>query len=154
MNALCLLAAIGFGIAIAGCSPRQEPSVPDPSTSDAAAADAERREAGALEGEWMTASLTLAGESVEVSGATITFVGGRMIMKDPAGSTTTYLYRVDPTAKPRTLEMTDTQDTNAPPRYAIYELEGKNLRLCLGGEGKPPAEFGADGSRVFLLHRQ
>lgn len=128
--------------------------MPDPSTSDAAAADAERREAGALEGEWMTASLTLAGESVEVSGATITFVGGRMIMKDPAGSTTTYLYRVDPTAKPRTLEMTDTQDTNAPPRYAIYELEGKNLRLCLGGEGKPPAEFGADGSRVFLLHRQ
>ena len=96
----------------------------------------------------------MAGKTVEVTGGTITFVGGQMIMKDPAGGTTTYLYRIDPLAEPKSIEMKDAQNTNAPPRFAIYELEGKRLRLCLGGEGKPPTAFDADGGRVFLLHRK
>ncbi len=75
-------------------------------------------------------------------------------MTAPSGEVTTYLYRIDPLAEPKTIKMTDAQDTNAPPRFAIYELEGTSLRLCLGGEGAPPTAFGADGRRVFLLRRK
>ena len=77
-----------------------------------------------------------------------------MIMKDPAGSATTYLYRIYPLVEPKTIEMTDAQNTNAPPRFAIYELEGKRLRLCLGREGERPTAFDAEGGRVFSLQRE
>src|SRR5512140_3717235 len=147
MNCPRYFLAIGVGITITGCDSRHNPSVPDASAPGATSADLQRREANAVEGTWATVSFTLAGKSVEATGGTVTFVGGRMIMKAPAGETKTYLYRVDPLENPKTIEMTDTQDTNAPPKFAIYELEGKSLRLCLGGEGKPPTAFGADGSR-------
>lgn len=154
MNAPRFFLAIGVGIAIAGCDSRQDPSVPDTTATGATSSDVQRREANVLEGDWTTVSVTAAGKSVEVTGGTITFVGGKMIMKTPGGETTTYLYRIDPLPEPKTIEMTDVRDTNAPPRYAIYELDGKSLRLCLGGEGKRPTAFGADGSRVFSLRRQ
>jgi len=154
MNAPRFFLAIGVGIAIAGCDSRQDPSVPDTTATGLTSADVQPREASVLEGTWTTVSLTAAGKSVEVTGGTITFMGGKMIMKAPGGETTTYLYRIDPMPEPKTIEMTDAQDTNAPPRFAIYELEGKSLRLCLGDEGKRPMAFGADGSRVFSLLRQ
>jgi len=99
-------------------------------------------------------SFTIAGKSVETTGASITFEGDKMIMKAPAGEIETYLYRIEPLTELKTIKMTQTKDTNAPPRFGIYELEGKRLRLCLGREGKPPTAFGADGSRVFVLRRQ
>ncbi len=154
MNALRFFVAIGVGMAIAGCDSRRGTSDPDTPAPSATSADIQRREASALQGNWTLISFTAAEKSVEVTGGGITFAGDKMIMKAPAGETTTYLYRIDPLAAPKTIELTDTQDTNAPPRFAIYELEGKSLRLCLGGERKPPTAFGADGSRVFLLHRQ
>ncbi|MCL4177147.1 MAG: TIGR03067 domain-containing protein [Verrucomicrobia bacterium] len=117
-------------------------------------AEVQRREAIALEANWSLVSVTMSGKTVEAPGGSITFAGGKMIMKDPAGATTTYVYRIDPLAQPKSIEMTDAQDTNAPPRYAIYELKGEGLRLCLGGEGKPPTAFDADGGRVLLLHRK
>jgi uncharacterized protein (TIGR03067 family) len=77
-----------------------------------------------------------------------------MIMKDPAGSTRTYLYRIDPLAEPKSIEMIDEQKTNTPPSFAIYELDANRLRLCLGGQGKRPKSFDADGGRVFVLQRE
>ncbi len=152
--ALRFFVAIAVGIAIAGCDSRQGTSERGTSAPGATSADIQRREASALQGSWTLISFTAAEKTVEVTGGGITFAGDKMIMKAPAGETTTYLYRIDPQGARKTIELTDTQDTNAPPRFAIYELEGNSLRLCLGGEGKPPTAFGADGTRVFLLHRQ
>ena len=154
MNLKHFFLMIGAAVAMAGCDSRQEPSVPETTDADAAPAEVQRRAASALEGNWTTVSLTAAGESVEVTGGAITFVGDKMIMKAPGGETTTYRYRVLPSPEPKTIEMTDTRNTNAPPRFAIYEFEGQSLRLDLGDEGKRPAAFGADGSRVFSLRRQ
>ncbi len=154
MNARCFILAIAIAIGIVGCGSRQEASTPDKPERGAASADMRQREASALEGDWAMVSLALAGKSVNAPGGSISFQGGRMIMKDPAGETKTYLYRMDPLANPKTIEMTDSQDTNAAPKFAIYELEGKSLRLCFGREGQRPTSFDAEGTRVFLLHHQ
>lgn len=151
MNRLCCFLAIGTGIVSAGCGLRQQqPSVSDTPTGT----QAQRLEAPALEGNWTMVSVTMAGKSSEETRGTLAFVGDKMIMKSPAGETTTNWYRIEPLSEPRTIELTDRQNTNAPPRFAIFELEGQRLRLCFGGEGKRPAAFGADGRPIFLFERK
>lgn len=58
-------------------------------------------------------------------------------------------YKLDPTAKPKTIDLTNNQQT-AP---GIYELDGDTLRICLSeGRGAVrPTEFKSDGQRVALV---
>lgn len=146
---------IGAGVTIAGCVVRQDRSAADTAAVQAHSANVQRQEAMALEGTWRTVSITgVSREPVKETGATIAFVGGKMIMKSPTGKTETFSYRIDALAEPKTLKLTEEQNTNAAPRFAIYELEGDSLRLSFGSEGKRPKAFRADKMPVFLLQRE
>lgn len=154
MNTFPFFVVLGIVAALSGCDSRQLSSGPETPAPGETLAEVQRREGMALESNWSLVSVTMSGKTVETPGGSISFAGGKMILTDPGGATTTYRYRIDPLTQPKSIEMTDAQNTNAPPRYAIYELNGEGLRLCLGGEGKPPTAFDADGGRVFLLHRK
>jgi len=63
-------------------------------------------------------------------------------------------YRLDPAAKPKTIDITGTEGPNVGKTIpAIYELNGDTLRICyaLGG-GPRPTEFKSPaGTQVFLV---
>jgi uncharacterized protein (TIGR03067 family) len=63
-------------------------------------------------------------------------------------------YTIDPTKKPKTLDMRDPADPNAKIHAAIYELEGDTLRLCMcdkPGKSRPTEFSGAKEKDTMLL---
>jgi uncharacterized protein (TIGR03067 family) len=146
---------LGAAVAMAGCDARQAPSAPDRAVVPADSADLAQQEAKALEGTWRTVSVTRpSAEPVKDTRGTITFAGGKMILASPTGEREIFSYRIDALAEPKTLELAEADNTNAPPRFAIYELEGESLRFCFGREGMRPKAFGANERPVFLLQRE
>jgi len=66
-------------------------------------------------------------------------------------------YTIDPTAKPKTLDITGTEGPNLGKKIpAIYELHGNTLRICYGLGGSPrPTEFKSPpGTPCFLVTYQ
>src|SRR5215471_17812360 len=62
-------------------------------------------------------------------------------------------YTIDPSAKPKTLDITGTEGPNVGKTIpAIYELDGDTLRVCYGLGGAPrPTEFKSPtGTKIFL----
>ncbi len=155
MNFKHFFLMIGAGVAMIGCTTREAPSAADTAAVQAHSADVQQQEAEALEGTWRTVSITrISAEPVEERRGTMTFAGGKMIMQSPTGKRETFSYRIDALAEPKTLELTEAENTNAPPRFAIYELKGESLRFCVGNDGTRPKAFGADGRPVFILQRE
>jgi len=72
-------------------------------------------------------------------------LGGGEIGKQEPGR-----YKLDPTAKPKALDLTEIGGNSAP---AIYELDGDTLRICLaeGPNAVRPTEFKATGKRVAVV---
>jgi uncharacterized protein (TIGR03067 family) len=62
--------------------------------------------------------------------------------------------KLDPSAKPRTLDITGTEGPNKGKTIlAIYERDGDTLRVCydLGGKNRPTEFKTTAGSRLFLV---
>jgi uncharacterized protein (TIGR03067 family) len=63
-------------------------------------------------------------------------------------------YRIDPSKRPRQIEMTATEgDAAGQPALGIYALEGDTLRMCyvMPGGARPKTFESAPGSKAFLV---
>ncbi len=76
------------------------------------------------------------------------FVGG------PGGADAATTYKIDPTAKVKTLDLTMTRPGDQPQTaLGIYELDGDTLKWCMaeGPDKARPEEMKADGKRVVVV---
>jgi uncharacterized protein (TIGR03067 family) len=90
---------------------------------------------------------------VVITGDTITITSPSAVEYFPSETGT---YKLDPSSKPKTIDLTLTAGPNKGKTLAgIYQLEGDNLKLCIHGAGKErPKEFdskkGTDGMLLEL----
>jgi uncharacterized protein (TIGR03067 family) len=76
------------------------------------------------------------------------FVGG------PGGDDSVATYKIDPTAKVKTLDLTITRPGDKPDTaLGIYELDGDTFKWCMaeGANKARPEEMKADGKRVVVV---
>ncbi len=91
--------------------------------------DAAKAELKKLEGTWKVVSLEVAGKPVPAAqwkGAQLVFQGGRLTMMGK-----TMPVKVDPTKKPRAIDLTITRGEETIDWKCIYSLEGDTLKFLM-----------------------
>ena len=124
--------------------------------ADAPNADAVKEEMKKLEGTWTVESATKDGKPLEKQkGGQFIFAADKLTIKSADGKMEKMTYKVDPSAKPRTMDFVpEEKKPNTATGHAIYELDGDSLKLCLGPPGRRPKEFSDQGQVLFLLKRK
>jgi uncharacterized protein (TIGR03067 family) len=114
-----------------------------------------RQELGRLEGSWRFDTMETEGKAVPIEsfkGIRLVLKGDRFTMVEPMA---TYggSYTVDPTARPKTLDVTFTEGPEkGKTAYGIYDLEGDTYKVCIGLTGKPrPTEFASKPGSGHVL---
>jgi uncharacterized protein (TIGR03067 family) len=116
-----------------------------------ALADDKSNDAKALQGMWLAEKAELSGKPFKTN-FTLKFEGEKYEVAVESLDKGTY--KIDPAAKPKTIDITGVEGANAGRKIAaIYELEGDTLRICYGLAGSPrPTEFKSPaGTRTFLV---
>jgi uncharacterized protein (TIGR03067 family) len=88
----------------------------------------------ALQGSWKMLEAISEGKPLPkemIKGAVLTFKGDR-VQVTFLGDTATGTFKLDPTKKPRTIDLVIGRDR----RVGIYAIEGNKLKLCMVPEGK------------------
>ena len=116
-----------------------------------ALADGESGNAKAIQGVWIPEKAELGGKPFKTN-FTLKFDGDKYEVA--AESLDKGTYKLDPAAKPKTLDITGVEGPNAGRKIqGIYELENDTLRICYGLAGSArPTEFKSPpGKRTFLV---
>ena len=84
---------------------------------------------------------------------------GKQFTSTVQGKTTTGAFKIDPTATPKTIDITSTDGSGkSVTQKGIYELDGDNQKICMSAPGKPrPTEFVSkpDSGRIIeVLKRE
>lgn len=99
------------------------------------AADAKEdvaKELKKLEGTWKVVAVEARGMKVpedKLKGAAVIIKGDRITMADPGKGAKDLVFKIDPTRKPKHINLTDPKEKDTAP--AIYALEGNELRICV-----------------------
>ena len=116
--------------------------------------DANKKDMDALQGKWQLVSLTRDGKDQDVPKDAVRVIKDNTYTVTPRpGVTITGTFKIDATAKPKTIDMTATSGDNAgKTSLGIYDLDGDTLKICWAPPGKDrPTEFkSAEGSGVLL----
>jgi uncharacterized protein (TIGR03067 family) len=114
-----------------------------------------------LQGTWQVVSLEAEGEKgpAEVAKALKYIFTGDKLAIQPAepGSSSEFTYQVDPTRKPKVIDM---KVENGPDKgntdFGIYLLDGDNLKICFGGKERPTAfeSKPKSGTALVVLKRE
>ena len=120
-----------------------------------ASAGNEGDDAKTIQGSWAIASAEIGGGPFPPQAAkliTLKMDEGKYEVKaeNPDKGT----YTIDPTAKPKTLDIFGGEGPNAGKHFpCIYELHGDVLKICYQlGDGPRPAEFKSPaGTKIFLV---
>ncbi|HXC37123.1 MAG TPA: TIGR03067 domain-containing protein [Candidatus Acidoferrales bacterium] len=111
-----------------------------------------------IQGTWTIASAEIGGSPFPPLAAkiiTLKLDDGKYVVNAENADKGTYT--IDPTAKPKALDIIGTEGPNAGKRFpCIYELSGDTLKVCYQlGEGPRPAEFKSPaGTQIFLVTYQ
>jgi uncharacterized protein (TIGR03067 family) len=115
------------------------------------------RDTEQIRGAWEVDEIVQNGKKVtrdKIGNTRLAFDGKRLIMVGPRGKQT-FLYRLDPTKDPRSIDLTALDGPNAGRKDpGIYELTEDLLRLCLPMQKTKdrPAEFrSAERSNLVLM---
>ncbi|HEX3625691.1 MAG TPA: TIGR03067 domain-containing protein [Verrucomicrobiae bacterium] len=120
-----------------------------------ASAGNEGDDAKNIQGTWAIASAEIGGSLFPAQVArsiTLKMDAGQYVVK--AENFDKGTYRIDPTAKPKTLDIFGTNGPNAGKHFpCIYELHGNELKVCYQlGNGPRPMEFKSPaGTQIFLV---
>src|SRR5437899_2173093 len=102
-------------------------------------------DASALEGTWTVVSAELGGvrQSPAITTNIVLKIADGKYEVTVNGNPDKGTCKVDPSAKPRIMDITGTEGPNAGRTIpAIYELSGDKLKICYGLRGSPrPTEF-------------
>ena len=107
-----------------------------------------------LQGNWEVVSMLQAGREIPRDGGKLIFAfqGDKITVKLKDKILNEGTYKIDPGKKPKTI---DVKDSRKGADLGIYEVNEKEIKLCMGGRGKDrPKEFTAppenDQSLVIL----
>lgn len=106
--------------------------------------DAVKKDTEAMQGKWQLVSLERDGKSVDVPKDAVRVVKDDTYTITPRpGVTIEGTYKIDPTAKPKTIDITPTtSDNKGKTALGIYEIDGDMLKICWAPSGKDrPTEF-------------
>lgn len=123
-----------------------------------ASAGSEGDDAKKIQGTWTIASAEMGGRPFPADLAksiTLKMDAGKYEVK--AENVDKGTYTIDPTAKPKTLDISGTDGPSAGKHLpCIYELNGDVLKICYQlGEGPRPTEFKSPaGTEIFLVTYQ
>jgi uncharacterized protein (TIGR03067 family) len=114
-----------------------------------------REELARFEGSWRFDSVEAEGKPVPIEsfkGIRLVLKGDHFTMAIPE-ATHEGSYAVDPTARPKTIDVTFTEGPEkGKTSYGIYELEGDTYKVCIGLTGKPrPTEFASKPGSGHVL---
>ncbi len=123
-----------------------------------AAKDKER-----LQGLWQAVSLEKSGEKASAEAVNqfqLHFKGDKVVFL-PKADNREHAYDIDPKAKPKAMDITPGDGAKKGEKlpFAIYDLAGDRLRICIDNEGehvKRPTEFATaagDGLVLITLER-
>jgi uncharacterized protein (TIGR03067 family) len=96
--------------------------------------DAATEELKRLTGEWRVVSLEVAGKPLpgEAAGRLkVVIQGSRLTMQEKGKPATSMGLRIDPTQKPKALDLVITQGDEKVNWKCIYALEGGKLKVCI-----------------------
>src|SRR5205823_4504948 len=123
--------------------------------------EAAKKEREKLAGTWKVISAERDGQADAVSkGALTTYLAdGKFTVKFADGMTGKGEYKLDPSKKPKTIDVTmDDGPNKGKVHEGIYALQGDALKICRSDPGKPrPQEFttkDATGQMLFVLTRE
>jgi RNA polymerase sigma factor (sigma-70 family) len=123
-----------------------------------------REDRGKILGSWHVSGIHANGKDVRneageprlLGQARWTFTADKLTI-EPPGKTLAFTYRLDPAARPKTMDLTVTagpDDQKGKTRLCVYDIEGDALRLCLPFEtaAKRPTELSAkEGNKAMLI---
>jgi uncharacterized protein (TIGR03067 family) len=124
--------------------------------------DAAKQDAQALQGGWALVSGEYSRGKFspeEVRKIRADFRGDTVVFK-LGDETLKSLYKLDPTQKPKVIDLTSTDSRTRDRTYlGIYSLEGDTLKICFSeSEQERPKEFAAEGQpgvrTLFVLRRE
>ena len=121
--------------------------------------DAVKKDMDALQGKWQLVSLDRDGKSADVPKDAVRVIKDDTYSISPRpGVTINGTFKIDPTAKPKTIDITQTSgDNKGKTSLGIYDLDGDTLKIAWAPPGKDrPTEFkSADGSGVlYAVHKK
>ena len=115
----------------------------------------------AVQGTWKMVSREVRGQSQPPGGpddSSMVFKGDRFQILKAGRVMIEGTFKMDPTAKPRTIDMhvdkaNDDAHTEGKTSLGIYELNGDDLRWCADEPGHEtrPSEFSSQGERHMLV---
>jgi uncharacterized protein (TIGR03067 family) len=117
--------------------------------------DAVARDMKLLQGNWTLESFVANGKDVpaeKIQKIKLTIKGDRYLV-DFGKQKMELKFTIDPTRKPKTMDLINTKDDKKTVTPGIYEITGDTLRICRGTEtGQArPTEFAAkEGSKLAL----
>ncbi len=88
-----------------------------------------------LEGTWLVHSQTFGGKPHDdMKPSAFVFAGSTLTIKTAGGSDEKMTFTIDPSGKPRTMDVKPEKDPGAGVVVgaAIYELDGDTLKVCIG----------------------
>ena len=110
-------------------------------------------------GTWKVISVEVRGESFaeKTKGLRVVFTKDKMEFKDGDKSDGEFAYKLDPTRKPKWIDLAPLGKDGKPDKTAlgIYALEGDDLKICHPDPGKdrPTAFQSKPASILFILKR-
>jgi uncharacterized protein (TIGR03067 family) len=110
----------------------------------------------ALQGTWTLVELTERGKPSEGSkGMELAFSGENFAMKKQGETVGSGTFKVDPSKKPKTIEITVKKGGDTTTVKGIYELEGDTLRVCHftgpKAETNSPVKFEATADTTVVV---
>src|SRR5262249_36521393 len=106
------------------------------------------------QGSWTVTSALVNGKpEVEIQGGKFLFKDGKLTLRARDQVIVELSCKVDPTKKPRAIDLTFTREGKEETALGIYELEGDVLKLCLRKptEKGRPTEFASKDETIALI---
>ena len=119
--------------------------------------DAVKKDMDALQGKWQVASMERDGEAVPVAKDAVRVItGDKYEMTLFPDLKIEGKFKIDPTAKPKTIESTATSGPYKDQELlGIYELDGDTLKICYALPGKDrPTEFKSKEGVMLFVHKK
>jgi uncharacterized protein (TIGR03067 family) len=118
--------------------------------------DAAKKDTEKLQGTWkISAVVTPDGKKVtgtDLPDIKLKFEGDKVTQIENGKDGQSFTYKLDPSKKPATYELTG---SNGQVQKGIYQIDGDELKYAMEGEGKDaPKDFDAKGIMIMSLKRE
>jgi uncharacterized protein (TIGR03067 family) len=111
----------------------------------------EKKELEAIAGNYKIIEMVMDGKAENIENRSIIFTKTEMIMMMGETRANPLTYRIDPTKKPKTLDVRPVNDNQF--IYGIYSSEKNKMKICLNANpgGDRPDEFESKSGSKFML---